>query len=95
MPGMRDDTQADIALLARVHAVACIEKLVKILNGPDAASAVLAARELPNRACNRPLQPLAFDTNGIPVEVHTSGENEECETGQANGQGIDFTWRTE
>jgi hypothetical protein len=95
MSGMRDDTPADIALLARVHAVACIEKLVKILDGPDAASAVLAARELLNRACARPLQPLVFDANGITVEVHAASENEECETGQANGQGIDFTWRTE
>jgi hypothetical protein len=66
--------EPDIGALARVHGVVCIERLVRILDGPDAAAAVEAARELLDRGYGRSLQPLAFDADGITVEVSTSAE---------------------
>jgi hypothetical protein len=78
----------DISALARVHGVACIERLVRILDGPDATAAVAAACELLDRGYGRPLQPLAFDAGGITVEVDTGAEGQEApRAGRANGKG--------
>jgi hypothetical protein len=69
--------EPDISALARVHGVAAIERLVRILDGPDDAAAVAAARELLDRGYGRPLQPLAFDATGITIGVDAGGEPEE------------------
>jgi hypothetical protein len=73
----RSSGEPDISTLARVHGVACIERLVQILDGADAAAAVAAARELLDRGYGRSLQPLAFDAAGITIEVDAGGESKE------------------
>jgi hypothetical protein len=77
--------EPDIGALARVHGVACIERLVRILDGPDAAAAVEAARELLDRGYGRPPQPLAFDAPGITVEVNAGAES--AAPHRSNGEG--------
>jgi hypothetical protein len=77
--------EPDISALARVHGVACIERLVRILDGADAAAAVEAAKLLLDRGYGRLLQPLAFDTAGITVEVGV-GAGEAEHPHRANGE---------
>ena len=70
----RSSGEPDISALARVHGVACIERLVQILDGPDATAAVEAARLLLDRGFGRPLQQIAFGTDGVHVELNTSAD---------------------
>jgi hypothetical protein len=67
----------DIAALARVHGVAAIQRLVQVLDGPDAAASVEAARELLDRAYGRPPQSLSLDAGGIHIELDTAAEAEQ------------------
>jgi hypothetical protein len=80
----RSSGEPDISALARVHGVACIERLVRILDGPDATAAVAAARELLDRGYGRALQLLAFDADGITIEVSAGAEPEPLH--RANGE---------
>jgi hypothetical protein len=63
--------QPDIAL-ARVHGVAAIERLVQILDGPDAAVSVRAAEVLLNRGFGLPVQQVVFDEGGIAISVEAA-----------------------
>jgi hypothetical protein len=79
MPGMLDGTHASASLLgklARQHTAHALVRLVEVLDGDDPRAAVEAARELLNRGYGAALLPLAFDANGVSVEVNASGEDE-------------------
>jgi hypothetical protein len=74
---MLDGTTASadlVATLARQHTARALARLAEILDGPDTAAAVAAARELLDRAYGRPPQPLAFETDGISIQVSTGTE---------------------
>jgi hypothetical protein len=70
----RSSGEPDIGAIARVHGVAAIKRLVEILDGSDAAASLEAAKILLDRGYGSPLQRVAFDADGICVEVGTSGE---------------------
>jgi hypothetical protein len=74
-----------LATLAQQHTSRCIARLATILDGPDATAAAEAARELLDRGYGKPLQPLAFDADGIAVEVNATGEAE-ARRHRANGR---------
>jgi hypothetical protein len=76
----------DISALARVHGVACIERLVRILDGTDVRASVEAAKIILDRGYGAPSQPLVFDAKGVCVEVDTSGESEEAGRYRMNGE---------
>jgi hypothetical protein len=80
------DVGPDIGALARVQGIAAIKRLVEILDGKDAAAAVEAAKALLDRGYGAPLQRVAFDGEGICVEVGTSGETAEPTVGRSNGE---------
>jgi len=74
----------DISALARVHGVACIERLVRILDGADAAAAVEAARLLLAYGEGLPAQPLSIAAGGIHIELNAGAGPEEPH--RANGE---------
>jgi hypothetical protein len=76
----------DIGALARVHGVACIQRLVAALDGSDIGASVEAAKVLLAYGHGLPVQPLSFDADGICVEVGTNGESAEPTVGRSNGE---------
>jgi hypothetical protein len=80
---MRDDTPADIALLARHYGVRAIQRLSEILHSEDHTAAVTAATTLLGYGFGAPALPIAFDANGVQVEVHTG---EQDSTQRVNGK---------
>jgi hypothetical protein len=76
---MLDGTNASASLLsklARQHTAHALVRLVEVLDGDDPHAAVEAARELLNRGYGAASLPIAFDANGVSVEVTASGEVE-------------------
>jgi hypothetical protein len=59
----------DISALARQHGPAAIAKLVEIMSSADCSAATVAAKALLDRGFGLPLMPIAFDADGVHVEI--------------------------
>jgi hypothetical protein len=94
MSGMLDGTSGSVELLgtlARRYTARALARLAEVLDGDDPQAAVEAARELLNRGYGTALLPIAFDANGVAVEVNASGEDEtDAPRERVNGK----SWRT-
>lgn len=70
------------AAIARAHGPAAVRALIAALDSPG--ERVPAAIALLDLAHGRPLQPLAFDTTGIHIEVNAAAE---AASDRPNGEG--------
>jgi hypothetical protein len=82
MSGMLDGISGSVELLgtlARRYIARAFARLAEVLDGDDPRAAVEAARELFNRRYGTALLPIAFDANGVTVQVETSIESNDPE----------------